>query len=213
MKNVVLLIAILLISCGLGYSQIKEDKKDKHDPSDVIFSMGLEDTQLLIDLTYSDNFRIAQKAVYRLGQIKATNAFYRLISIFLTFGTFVQKGFEDVILASVWSLGEIGDKRALDPLIDNYNRFNSVPYRIETIRAVSKLGKDSDKAFVFLDTIIRTTDNNMIAFEVVKAFKNIGKIEAIKTLSEVLKSGKFEKWVNLEIENAIVYLGGAKKEK
>ena len=219
MRKVIVLFGILL-SFSLVFAQSKDLPQDTSKQSgsyvDVISSLGPEDVDLLIDLTYSENFDIAQKAVYRLGQIKSKKAFDRLISIFLFSGSSVEKGFNEVILASVWSLGEIGDKRALEPLIDNYDRFKSVPYKVQVIRAVGKLGKDSEKAFVFLDRIIKSTDNNMIGFHAAKALGDIGKVEAIITLSEVLKSGKFEKWVNKEIEKIISELSSLKagdKEK
>ncbi|MGC8963888.1 MAG: HEAT repeat domain-containing protein [Brevinematia bacterium] len=185
----------------------------KKDETDVIFSLGTEDTDLLIDLTYSDNYKIAEKAVYRLGQIKSKKAFDRLISIFLFSGPSIEKGFDEVILASIWSLGELGDKRALDPLIDNYDRFKSVPYRVQIIRAVGKLGKDSEKAYIFLERTLKSTDNNYIAFEIVKAFENLGRVDAVKVLSEVLKEKRFEKWVNDEIERVIKLLTTPKKEE
>lgn len=202
---------LAILTYGQEQKQINTDIKSK-DPSDVIMTFGPNDIDLLIDLTYSDNFRVAQKAVYRLGQLKATNAFDRLISIFLFSGQSVSKGFYEVILASVWSLGEIGDKRAIDPLIDNYDRFTSTSYKIEVIRALGKIGKDSEKAFVFLDRVIRSTGNNMIGIECARALKNIGKTEALRTLTEILKSGKFERWVNMEIEKIISEMGGMAKE-
>ncbi|MFN4244676.1 MAG: HEAT repeat domain-containing protein [Brevinematia bacterium] len=193
---------------AVSHDSSKSSSKEKKE-YDVISSLGPEDVDLIIDLTYSDNYDIAQRAVYRLGQIKSKKAFDRLISIFLFSGYSVEKGFDEVILASIWSLGELGDKRAIDPLIDNYDRFKSVSYKVQIIRAIGKLGKGSEKAFVFLDRVIKSTDNNMIAFEVVKSLENIGKVESIKTLSEVLKSGRFEKWVNREIERVISNLGSS----
>lgn len=216
MTRIILVLSMTLLVISTYYGQEQKpsnvDTSRTKDPSDVIMTFGSNDIDLLIDLTYSENFRVAQRAVYRLGQLKATNAFDRLMSIFLFSGQSVSKGFYEVILASVWSLGEIGDKRALDPLIDNYDRFPSITYKAEIIRSVGKIGKDSEKAFVFLDRIIKSTENNMIAFECARAFKNIGRNEAITTLTEILRSGKFERWVNVEIEKVISEMGGAVKE-
>lgn len=208
MKKLILVFSLLFLSFSyLGFSA-----ETKREPQDIISTLGPEDVDLLIDLTYSENYSVAKRAVYRLGQIKSKKSFDRLISIFLFSGASVEKGFDEVILASIWALGELGDKRALDPLIDNYDRFKSIPYRIEIIRAVGKLGKDSERAFVFLERLIKSTDNNMIAFEVVRAFRDIGRIDAIKVLSEVLKSGKFERWVNVEIEKTLSEIGRTKEE-
>ncbi|MCS7298842.1 MAG: hypothetical protein RMJ37_02615 [Spirochaetia bacterium] len=215
MTRIILILSITLLvilTYGQERKQSNTDTNKSQDPSDVIMTFGPSDIDLLIDLTYSDNFRVAQRAVYRLGQLKATNAFDRLMSIFLFSGQSVSKGFYEVILASVWSLGEIGDKRAIDPLIDNYDRFTSTPYKVEVIRALGKIGKDSEKAFVFLDRVIRSTENNMIGIECARALKNIGKTEAFRTLTEILKSGKFERWVNMEIEKIISEMGGMAKE-
>lgn len=215
MRSVPMVVGVITLVLGLALMPVAQDKKDqpvqstqkKPEYEDIILSLGPEDVDLIIDLTYSENYDIAKRAVYRLGQIKSKKSFDRLISIFLFSGSSVEKGFDEVILASIWALGELGDKRALDPLIDNYDRFKSIPYRVETIRAIGKLGKGSDRAFIFLDRLIKAIDNNTIAFEIVRAFRNIGRAEAIKTLSEVLKSGKFEMWVNREIEKVISELG------
>lgn len=216
-KNVIVFLLVFVMVGNIVFAQSKkqdqvQQKSSSKQEQDIISSLGPEDVDLILDLTYSDNYSVASKAVYRLGQIKSKKAFDRLISIFLFSGSSVEKGFDEVILASIWSLGEIGDKRALDPLIDNYDRFKSIPYRVEIIRAVGKLGKDSEKAFVFLDRLIKATDNNMIAFEIAKAFREFGRIEAIKTLSEVLKSGRFESWVNKEIEKVINDLSTPKEK-
>ncbi|MEN2998470.1 MAG: hypothetical protein ABDH28_05490 [Brevinematia bacterium] len=223
MKITRLAIIIMLIVVVCAWAQTKKESSEKplvstkeeqkQEPEDVIFSFGPEDVDLLIDLTYSDNYKIAQKAVYRLGQLKLKKAFDRLISIFLFSGSSVEKGFDEVILASIWALGELGDKRALEPLVDNYDRFKSIPYRIEIIRAIGKLGKGSEKAFIFLDRVIKSVDNNMIAFETVRALKNVDKPEVIKTFSEVLKSGRFERWVNKEIEKALSEMGTSQEEE
>lgn len=224
MKKLLIFLIILFLTVSYTKAQTKDTTtsstvnktvttQQKKDETDVIFSLGPEDVDLLIDLTYSDNYKIAEKAVYRLGQIKSKKAFDRLISIFLFSGSSVEKGFDEVILASIWSLGELGDKRSLDPLIDNYDRFKSVPYRIQIIRAVGKIGKDSEKAYTFLERILKSTDNNYIAFEVVRAFKDLGRIDAIKILSEVLKEKKFEKWVNSEIEKVITYFATPKSDE
>jgi len=127
-------------------------------------------------------------------------------------GPSVDTGFDEVILASIWSLGELGDVRAVDPLIDNYLRFTSVTYRAEIIRAVSKI-TNTDKVYTFLERTVKSTQNNVIAYEVAKAFAKIKRPESIKVLSELIDQKKFEKWVNDEISNTISLLGGSSEEK
>jgi HEAT repeat protein len=199
-------LSFVLVFSFLGFSQSSKVSKDP------IASLGPEDIDMLLDLTYSDNYKIAARAVYRLGELKEKKSFDRLISIFLFSGPSVDTGFDEVILASIWSLGELGDVRAVDPLIDNYLRFTSVTYRAEIIRAVSKI-TNTDKVYTFLERTIKSTQNNVIAYEVAKAFAKIKRPESIKVLSELLDQKKFEKWVNDEISNTISLLGGSSEEK
>jgi HEAT repeat protein len=206
-----LVILFVFIFSFLSFGQTTKETKDTKT-KDPIAAFGPEDIDILLDLTYSDNYKIAAKAVYRLGELKAKKAFDRLISIFLFSGPSVDAGFDEVILASIWSLGEIGDPRAVDPLIDNYFRFTSTPYRAEIIRAVSKI-TNSDKVYTFLERTIRATQNNVIAYEVVKAFARIKRLEAIKVLSEILDQKKFEKWVNDEIEKTIKLLSSGESKE
>ncbi len=206
-RSFLLLLLVFIYISGLGETGYSQQIAKK-----TILSLGREDIDLLIDLTYSDNFDIAEAAVYRLGQLKEKKAFDRLISIFLFSGPSIEKGFDAVILASIWSLGEIGDPRAVDPLINNYNRFTSVPYRTQIIRALPKI-TNTDTVFNFLESVLKSTDNNMIAFEVVDALEKLGRIEALKVLSMVYDSKKFELWVNKKIEKVMSKLGDNKGNK
>jgi len=101
---------------------------------------------------------------------------------------------------AVWTLGEIKDARAVEPLIGAL-KDKDLNVQIETVKALEKIG---EPAVEFLIEALRD-ENRTVRYGAVKALGNIGSARALSPLTQALndKDGEVRKAAKEALENIV----------
>lgn len=126
---------------------------EEYNPSDVYALEANKDVEGLIDIVeHGKKKNVVKKAILALGGLKDVKALETVIyKALLSEGT--------IRSASIWALGTIGDKRAIQPLIkllENENEDENQHTREEVIEALGKIGTEEA-----ISRIISTLDTSL----------------------------------------------------
>lgn len=151
----------------------------------------------------SHNLVIKGEAIYRIGELKITEAIPDLVSL-------LNQDSDEISADIIEALGKIGDSAAVEPLIARLNEDNPLIRE----KAIEALGKIRDKRAVpALASILEQKDSrsDREVFTAIWALGNIGERSAEPILNSLLK-GDNNKYIRYNVEQALKRIPTAETE-
>ncbi len=181
---------------------LREEDKELMNSAITILKILEEEIETnLIELALIDDFRVKKNAIVLIGKLKLKNAVDLLI-------TNLDNIYNEVIIASIESLSEIGDISAVPELLNildiedasfEFLDFSFFSYILDAVKKIYLNNKNTPYDYLYASL---AKDNNVLKESIAYIFGELGEDEFIGPLTDLLSVP------NLDVKkNAIIALG------
>ena len=136
--------------------------------SKLLIKIGKNSVHALVPYLKADNKDVRKLAVDIFGEIRNTEPIYYLLPL-------LKDKDSNVIVATIEALGNIGNKAAIEPISNAYDKYTFA--RIVAIEALGKIGGDSVKEFLenkFKEALVAGNNDEVYLFAVLDAIGIVG---------------------------------------